>query len=1363
MASSCSSITASRPNHANDKLRQKHVLLNLAEAEVMTAAPTDTEMLDRKQKHISRLRDNIRNKQSNVMQDESEKLANKRLASSSMSFIENKKNNSKMQREAMDVRMHRLVMLKSRCDENKSQRSTLEKPEATKSRQHHGPRVMDLSNHNFQEKTDDPTAFGKIGSSQQTRTLRAMGVATQASKKECILPADEPLTDSRIGVSSRKTFNPQSRGNDNVAKSIIADDAAAEERYAEFLRKSNCFAKQQSELLPELVRWNRSRHIFSGTFAQTDLDMLCDTIEEGLDLLVRADKVEFLQNHHVHNIFKKTKELLEEQCKYTVAAQTIQGAWREIQENRLLDKQEQLLNDAEQWMYEFDAPQASSAAPKPSYERAIDHGVILLQRAELLELLSEPEIEIVLGRLELFIAVTDPFRPSLWAARLIQFHWRRHQQRRFRKTLPEKALKWMKKSIHQGLFLETEPSKVNKGMVKKQPYCPWDPKLFQAHLDVGVKLRNDVMRVPSELIADKHIKALVLRVPRVLNSLRLHHHALTIQCAWHQHKARQELKERLFKHKSPAAILVIQKHARRVLAVRVARRRRASVFRARALQNEHCTAVFIQAWWRMTTARRAYLAAKDRQRQQEAALKIQCFVRGWAARQFVRHLRKGHENPEVVSTINRAWRRKLAHRRVARVRLERCIFDIATFILVHTIDDGPKRWFLDSTTYGSDVPGNGIALLKRAKKLNLTNQPLVKKLFKRLNRIIKEQGRAEPAALTIQFHWNKAIAYQQYCVLHPDLRERVVEHVRKMRGCMKARSTDQDGLRELMQEGGDLLTEADDVDYMHKPIMLNLFCLMREVVGADASPELAVFLLKIIEKRQPRGDNLIQRADAWLQRHPLSSNGEYIAPNMMDLVSEHRKGLGLLARADSVEFVTNYTLTPLFDRVHIVDKYLDMVIAQTCKLQRSWRQVRAWRLAALQQNFLSQVAQVLDHRPLFNGTLLSTRYFVLVDYMNFIKQAVEISARLKLEDQWQVRELIDVHLPNCKEELAACNHHATDLQGRMRKVLEYVRRRTRLRKFFAKIDKLAAHNPSNFAGSGLVTPVEQLVKMDLARCECMAEARALGMLIHPKMVELNKSLLDSYQPEANIVLASVHFIQKWWRRNRFKVLIETGILQRKHPALPDWMQETLQKTCEVRKAAGVLAQFYKARQYQNRRRRLKPVKTGSKPQFEVEDRSHFISMDQDEFAPANYPHLAPDTQMRHAKMKVNHPVTCLDDALHDAAVANFQNLQSTLDSQELVQEGIDSCVAAALTCAEMADEVYFQVLKQLTMCDNAVACRNAWDILTDLLRAVSPSDQAKPYVKYFLKKNSPKHLAIYLDHAALRDSPLPRTKKQEVE
>lgn len=96
-----------------------------------------------------------------------------------------------------------------------------------------------------------------------------------------------------------------------------------------------------------------------------------------------------------------------------------------------------------------------------------------------------------------------------------------------------------------------------------------------------------------------------------------------------------------------------------------------------------------------------------------------------------------------------------------------------------------------------------------------------------------------------------------------------------------------------------------------------------------------------------------------------------------------------------------------------------------------------------------------------------------------------------------------------------------------------------------------------------------------------------------------------------------------------------------------------------------------------------------------------------------------------------------DEAHQQEALETFKTIQSIVgrEAEEDVSALVKDVVLSALMDRSFCNEIYFQVMNQMTANDSSDEMENAWDLLEELVQTVAPTTDARYYFLGFLKKN----------------------------
>jgi len=110
--------------------------------------------------------------------------------------------------------------------------------------------------------------------------------------------------------------------------------------------------------------------------------------------------------------------------------------------------------------------------------------------------------------------------------------------------------------------------------------------------------------------------------------------------------------------------------------------------------------------------------------------------------------------------------------------------------------------------------------------------------------------------------------------------------------------------------------------------------------------------------------------------------------------------------------------------------------------------------------------------------------------------------------------------------------------------------------------------------------------------------------------------------------------------------------------------------------------------------------------------------------------------LRHSLERISEPLTVLNKSYHMAAVRCFGNLQRCMGDKSGAYIGNKEkpIIDLAWTEEALCDEVYIQVMKQLTMNPSMESATKGWQLLQNLCKTVLPSWELCEFLRAFIQR-----------------------------
>jgi len=110
--------------------------------------------------------------------------------------------------------------------------------------------------------------------------------------------------------------------------------------------------------------------------------------------------------------------------------------------------------------------------------------------------------------------------------------------------------------------------------------------------------------------------------------------------------------------------------------------------------------------------------------------------------------------------------------------------------------------------------------------------------------------------------------------------------------------------------------------------------------------------------------------------------------------------------------------------------------------------------------------------------------------------------------------------------------------------------------------------------------------------------------------------------------------------------------------------------------------------------------------------------------------------LKHNLLKITDPLTDLPFSMHQTALRNFLNIMRCMGDKPnpVIQDKELPILTTAKSSPELCDEVYCQVMKQLTENPSADSTTKGWTLLLALCKEVPPSDELFEFVRFFVQK-----------------------------
>merc|ERR1719468_142400 len=108
--------------------------------------------------------------------------------------------------------------------------------------------------------------------------------------------------------------------------------------------------------------------------------------------------------------------------------------------------------------------------------------------------------------------------------------------------------------------------------------------------------------------------------------------------------------------------------------------------------------------------------------------------------------------------------------------------------------------------------------------------------------------------------------------------------------------------------------------------------------------------------------------------------------------------------------------------------------------------------------------------------------------------------------------------------------------------------------------------------------------------------------------------------------------------------------------------------------------------------------------------------------------------LTYSPLRIPEPLTKLDDVLRTVAVRNFGDLLRCMGDRPsgYIGDKEQPIVAFATKDSRLCDEVYVQVMKQLTLNPSVESCTKGWRLLLRLIKSVLPSAELCEFLHAFL-------------------------------